>query len=326
MTSRTPRYTVTVQAKGASAELEVPPPEGGWTCVRATDWAHIQGRAYGEGAVVRVRGGRSAEGSVRVYDVAASGAVHLRPRDASMLAVDRAVGLTPLGTHVPCLALRQPYASLLFGETTGVVGPKRYETRTWRCSYAPAWIAIYATRWPDAAALRRLGQRCPAELPYGAILGVVYVAECRPMVAEDAEGACVPFSPMALRYVWELTAAYRFERPNTLFLRRGPQKWVRIPTSLVCEGLGTAQWQHLEALQRRHRALARAPAEAEEGQRNTVDALVHLVANLSCATSGRANAAAYELACAWLVRRDVAALSSLTVLGYALAAEGVSAP
>jgi hypothetical protein len=77
-----------------------------------------------------------------------------------------------------CLSLMQPYATLV------VSGAKRYETRDWKSDHQ-GLLAIHASaKFPDEAralcrqepfrsALLRAGYRYPADLPMGAIIGVV---------------------------------------------------------------------------------------------------------------------------------------------------------
>lgn len=144
--------------------------------------------------------------------------------------------------RVPCLALNQPYAGLLFrDDDSGDPGPKNLETRTWEWPYAPGWLAVYATRNPDRAAIRRLSlvveehSSCGID---GALLGVVYIGGSRPMTASDAWAACYPYERAQLRYVWPILAAYRFREPNRTHLLRGPQKFVYLPGDMVAASLG----------------------------------------------------------------------------------------
>lgn len=162
-------------------------------------------------------------------------------------------GKLVLPDEILCIALHQPYASALFGEEPGEVGPKGLETRLWPWSYGGAWLAIFATKTPDMGAYKRLGLRfVPAEralgatkaTPIGAILGIVWIKGCRRMTVEDSAAACYPFDPGEEaregrpRLAWPVGAAYRFREPDTTYLRRGPQKLIYIPRRVIEHNLG----------------------------------------------------------------------------------------
>ena len=86
-----------------------------------------------------------------------------------------------------CLSVKQPFATLL------VIGAERFETRDWRTDHVGA-LAIHASRAfseeeralcrqePFRSALLRAGYRYPADLPTGAIIGLVLLIGCRPTV------------------------------------------------------------------------------------------------------------------------------------------------
>lgn len=141
----------------------------------------------------------------------------------------------PLGlpSEVLCLALNQPYADLVVG------GSKTLETRTWAWPYPPSWLAIYATRNPDKAAMTRIAPVSQRVLvaPLGGIVGAVWIAGCRLMVPEDEPAAWYPFEPG--RYVWTVERAHRFRLPDRDHLDRGPQKFVRVPRSVILAGLAS---------------------------------------------------------------------------------------
>lgn len=143
-----------------------------------------------------------------------------------------AVCADPLGlpAGVLCLALNQPYADLVVG------GVKTLETRTWIWPYPPSWLAIYATKSADWPRDGRLGQ--PRLLPLGAIVGVVYVTGCRLMERGDEGAACYPFE--LARFVWPIERPHRFAVPERSHLKRGPQKFVRIPRAVVLAALGAS--------------------------------------------------------------------------------------
>lgn len=152
-------------------------------------------------------------------------------RDVPALALWGPDGASLLPDRVLCLALDQPYAGLVVG------GTKTLETRSWEWPYSPSWLAVYATRNPDRGAIRRLGSLAePHREPTAAILGLVWIAGCRPMAPGDEAAACFPFE--AGRFVWKVGAAHRFPRPDTSHLTRGPQKFVYVPRSVIIAGLG----------------------------------------------------------------------------------------
>jgi hypothetical protein len=139
-------------------------------------------------------------------------------------------GVSLLPARVLCIALHQPYAGLV------VAGDKTLETRTWPWPYVPSWLAIYATLTPNRAAFRRLGALAePHRAPLGAIVGLVWIGGYRPMVAADEARAFYPFERGL--YVWSIGAAYRFQRPNTTYLARGPQKVIYLPREVIVAGL-----------------------------------------------------------------------------------------
>jgi hypothetical protein len=176
----------------------------------------------------------------------------------------RAVAAPPLWTpggsyllpdRVLCIALHPPYSSLLFpfvlldgdAPVDGEVGPKSLETRGWPWPYEARWLAIYATLYPDRKAYRRiygdgwkdvLAQDI-ARGEHGAILGLVWISGCRPMVPEDDKAAMFPFDSKL--FVWGIGAAHRFPKPNTTHLARGPQKFIYIDRKVIVASLrGTA--------------------------------------------------------------------------------------
>lgn len=136
--------------------------------------------------------------------------------------------------RVPCLALDQPYAGLV------VAGVKTLETRTWAWPYEPGWLAVYATRSPDLGAIRRLGLAAGLHAlgadVHGAILGIVWVAGCRPMRQEDQLAAWHQCEPGL--FVWPLEEPRRFAVPDSATLARGPQKFVYVHRSNIMHGLG----------------------------------------------------------------------------------------
>jgi ASCH domain len=155
------------------------------------------------------------------------------PVAALSLADIEALGLPD---EVLCLALDQPYADLV------IDGVKTLETRTWPWPYQPSWLAVYATKKaPERLTMIRLRERLVRRsMVQGAILGIVWVTGSRAMAPEDAEAACYAHEPG--RVAWPLARPHRFVRPDQTHLARGPQKFVRIPRSVVVAGLlGTSE-------------------------------------------------------------------------------------
>lgn len=148
---------------------------------------------------------------------------------------------------VRLISLNQPYADLLFGDD-GEPGPKGLETRMWLWPYEPSWLAIYATKTPDKPALKRLHDRLtqvqrigphgrpyesPRDLCLGAVIGIVFIGGCRPMVPGDEKAALYPHK--AGRFVWIIGANHRLARP--IRLPRGPQKFASLPRQTIAVAL-----------------------------------------------------------------------------------------
>jgi hypothetical protein len=110
------------------------------------------------------------------------------------------------------LSVQQPWVQLI------LLGKKRFETRTWKTGYRGP-LAIQASRtFPEASRqlcfrepfrsdLVQAGFRFSADLPRGAVLGVVDLLDCLPapeVVAElgDGERAYGDFRPG--RWAWRL--------------------------------------------------------------------------------------------------------------------------
>jgi hypothetical protein len=142
---------------------------------------------------------------------------------------------------VRLISLWLPYAWLVFGED-GAPGPKSLETRTWEWPYEPSWLAVYATQDPDRSAYARIFganwrnvlHQHQAAGAVGTILGVVWIAGCRPMRPTDVTAACIDFDPK--RFVWIIGASHRLENP--IRLRRGPQKFASCSRDAIAAALG----------------------------------------------------------------------------------------
>lgn len=90
------------------------------------------------------------------------------------------------------ISLWQPWASLL------ITGQKRNETRSWPAPpQARGWLAIHASKggltkgeFAETMAQRFYRDLIQEPLPRGAIVGVVFLKDCRPIVACDECDAC----------------------------------------------------------------------------------------------------------------------------------------
>lgn len=113
------------------------------------------------------------------------------------------------------LSVKQPWAELI------AAGIKPIETRGQRTHYRGP-LAIHASQRPDLEAARRLrpslderihgvAVRClfplGDPLPFGRIVAIVNLTDCRPFTAADAEAACTPWRAGA--YAWDLSDARR---------------------------------------------------------------------------------------------------------------------
>lgn len=67
---------------------------------------------------------------------------------------------------------------------------------------------------------------------HGAVIGLVYVTGCRPLVPADKQAACF-YAPGL--FAWTLEHARRFKTPIVM---RGPQKIVYLDRNRVEEALG----------------------------------------------------------------------------------------
>lgn len=120
-----------------------------------------------------------------------------------------------------CLSLTQPWASMV------VWGFKRYETRGWGTQHVgdlaihaskgfPSWAIEYCFEQPFAACLRQAGVRYPADLPRGAVVGVVRLDSARHVESvRDSLGAQeLAFGDYSDgRWAWELSAPRRLSEP-----------------------------------------------------------------------------------------------------------------
>lgn len=83
------------------------------------------------------------------------------------------------------LSIRQPWADLVLD------GLKTVETRTWRTNYR-GLLGVHASQKPDLDALVRF-DRAAASDRLGALLGHVFLVDCRPMTRDDEMQACTPY-------------------------------------------------------------------------------------------------------------------------------------
>lgn len=121
-----------------------------------------------------------------------------------------------------CLSLTQPYASLV------AIGAKCIETRSWSTAYRgrlaihaargfPGWARARCAEEPFRAALQAHGLLRPDDLPRGAILALVTLADCRPIAGptdappDERERAFGDYTPG--RYAWYLSEIQRLDEP-----------------------------------------------------------------------------------------------------------------
>jgi hypothetical protein len=141
------------------------------------------------------------------------------------------------------LSLHQPHASACFHFVNGRV-VKGVETRHWETDYRGP-LAIHAARKWDAdqrefAAVEHALGRLPKRLPFGAIIGVVNMTDCRP--TDVLRG-----SISAIERIWGNYGPGRFgfifERPHALpepIPCVGRQKWFSIPDEMIPEHIRRA--------------------------------------------------------------------------------------
>ena len=124
-----------------------------------------------------------------------------------------------------CLTLKQPWATLV------VLSVKRIETRSWGTFYRGPLAIHAAKRWTKADQrlcyeppfYEFLGRNAPWELPLGAVLGIVFLHDCRfiwnstdsralnPNTLSEQERAFGDYANG--RYAWVLTGAVAFPEP-----------------------------------------------------------------------------------------------------------------
>ena len=148
------------------------------------------------------------------------------------------------------LTLWQPWASLLIG------GYKGFETRSWRPKGARFWCAIHAAKTPQGIAvpesftppgfvdlaakcLREMEYNQMADLPLGAVLGLVLWDGMRPTEQKIAgvgeySRTFGDWSPG--RYAWRVGRIYRFPDPVPAVGRQGLWNW-EIPAVLYADWL-----------------------------------------------------------------------------------------
>jgi hypothetical protein len=127
-----------------------------------------------------------------------------------------------------CLSIMQPWATLI------VLGAKQYETRCWAPGYRGR-LAIHASRLlpviarelcneePVRSILRGAGFKSWADLPRGALLGTVRLADCLPAdevpALSETELALGDFRPG--RWAWRLADPRPLPRPLPMSGRLG---------------------------------------------------------------------------------------------------------
>jgi activating signal cointegrator 1 len=135
------------------------------------------------------------------------------------------------------ISLWQPWASLWCSER------KVHETRHWRCAHR-GWLLVHAAkrfekdfRPDDPIRLilsDKFGEHWPANLPTGALIGMVNVVNCQPTrtsfgdaAANDDDRAYGDFTPG--RFAWKRDEFRLFDQPIPY---RGAQGIFRVPDNL----------------------------------------------------------------------------------------------
>lgn len=84
------------------------------------------------------------------------------------------------------ISIKQPWADLI------IEGMKSIETRTWKTNYR-GLLGIHASKKVDRAQVPRPDNYMPERL--GALLGHVFLIDCRPMLPSDEKAARCPYVP-----------------------------------------------------------------------------------------------------------------------------------
>jgi hypothetical protein len=110
---------------------------------------------------------------------------------------------------LPVLSIWQPHAGALFQ-------PLRDWQKTIEISLAPwpapSWAVVHAPERIDTVALARFGLTAADAEPRGVLLGLVWIAECRPLTPDD-EPAAGFYKPD--RFALVVRRPLLFERPIT---------------------------------------------------------------------------------------------------------------
>lgn len=134
----------------------------------------------------------------------------------------------PISDHVRLITLWSRWAALVAS------GAKPLETRTWAWPYGPGWLGICAARRYDGHidGLRAAPfPEAEAVMP-GAIVALVFVTGCRPLVPADLPRSLIYAKGL---FAWELTHVRRL---TPIPMARCPQKFARAPRSVIERALG----------------------------------------------------------------------------------------
>lgn len=93
------------------------------------------------------------------------------------------VPIPPVPPRVRVLSAWQPHAGALFEPRRGWQKSIEMSTAPWP---EPSWAVIHAPERVDTVALERLGLTLHEAEPRGALLGLVWIAESRPLTPDDA--------------------------------------------------------------------------------------------------------------------------------------------
>lgn len=137
------------------------------------------------------------------------------------------------------LSLHQPWASAWLSSI------KRYETRHWETDYRGP-LVVHAAKHIEVKGIDDqfrdmiegvFGRNWAAELPRGALIGMVILEDCLPTDVAAATAAwsdCVAGNWASGRFAFRRSPTYRvFKNPVPWV---GRQKWFSVPDSILIEG------------------------------------------------------------------------------------------
>lgn len=147
---------------------------------------------------------------------------------------------------IKCISLWQPWSTLV------AIGAKRFETRSWYTGHRGPLLIHAAKRKdhdslalcfeePFKSALVAGGIEKPGDMPFGAIIAICRLAECRPTIRSigligEIERAFGDYGDG--RYAWRLADVQAIEPiPYS-----GLQGLFGVPSGVIREAVGCAAW------------------------------------------------------------------------------------